>query len=448
MRVAIVGAGFAGLSAAYDLARAGHRVVLFEASPEVGGLASGFQVPGWEWKLERFYHHVFTSDRAILELTREIGARDLLLLARPTTAYWCPSHGAHPFDCPAAVMRYPHLRVSDRLRVGGAVLLLRLRRDWRRLERTTAEQWLCRAMGARAYDALWRPLLEGKFGRRGRDVNMAWFWARIAARTPRLGYFAGGFAALAERLAQRVREAGGEVRLGAPVRLIRRLETSAGGGARLAVVHSSGEERCDAALATVSPALLERIAPELPGDYARRLRELESLGAVVLVLALDRPLLRNAYWLNLPAGRFPFLALVEHTKLVSPRHYGGQHLLYLASYAHPGNELFRLSLDDLLERFLPALREIEPSFEDRWVQGAWLHREPYAQPVALTGHSRCVPSLETPIAGLFWASMSHVYPWDRGTSFAVETGRRAAAAMLKCEPAPAQRRRRGGSAKV
>jgi uncharacterized protein with NAD-binding domain and iron-sulfur cluster len=57
LRVAIVGAGAAGLAAAYDLTRAGARVVVYEAAPQPGGLASGFRAEGWSWSLERFYHH-------------------------------------------------------------------------------------------------------------------------------------------------------------------------------------------------------------------------------------------------------------------------------------------------------------------------------------------------------------------------------------------------------
>ena len=40
---------------------------------------------------------------------------------------------------------------------------------------------------------LWQPMLEGKFGTHFHDVNLAWFWARVYKRTPRLGYYRGGF---------------------------------------------------------------------------------------------------------------------------------------------------------------------------------------------------------------------------------------------------------------
>ena len=71
MRVGIIGAGAAGLAAAYDLAKEGHRVVVYERAPFVGGQASTFDVGGA--RLERGYHHWFTSDTDIISLVEEIG---------------------------------------------------------------------------------------------------------------------------------------------------------------------------------------------------------------------------------------------------------------------------------------------------------------------------------------------------------------------------------------
>jgi protoporphyrinogen oxidase len=171
---------------------------------------------------------------------------------------------------------------------------------------------------------------------------------------------------------------------------------------------------------------MAKIAPDLPADYSEKLRALKSMGAVVMVIALKRQLTKY-YWHNLPkeAG-FPFLAMVEHTNYMKPEHYGGDHLIYCGDYLDPDHEYFKLSKEELLERFLPALQRFNPEFDRSWVKDSWLWKTAYAQPVPPVNHSRNVPSLRTPVKGLYFASMSQVYPWDRGTNFAVEIGRRVA----------------------
>jgi protoporphyrinogen oxidase len=423
MRIAVIGGGFAGLAAAYDLLRGGHAVTVYEAAPQVGGLASGFKDAGWEWSLERFYHHIFQSDESIIGLTNEIGAGDLLFFKRPTTAFWCAEHGAHAFDGALPVLMYPHLPMLDKLRVGASVAALRVRRDWRRLERVTAESYLQRWMGRRAYLKLWEPLLVGKFGPYAAEVNAAWFWARIASRTPQLGYFRGGFQALANALAERVRTLGGTIQTAMPVQSLRPVD------GQWELQAAAGAERFDRTIVASSPGLLAKIVPDLPSSYTAELRNLKSLGAIVLVVALRRQLLTNGmYWLNLPKGEFPYLALVEHTNMIDRRHYGGDHLVYLGDYLPADHRYFRMAPDEVAAEWIASLTRANPSFEPDWVRAHWLHREAYAQPVVPLNHSRNLPALQTPLPGLFFASMSQVYPWDRGTNYAVELGKRVAAA--------------------
>jgi len=426
MRVAIVGGGFAGLTAALELLQAGHAVTVFEAAPQVGGLASGFKDVGWDWSLERFYHHIFQSDQAIIKLAESIGARDLLFFRKPTTAFWCAEHGAHAFDGALPVLRYPHLPLWDKLRVGGSVAALRVRKDWRRLERVTAERYLQRWMGKRAYLKLWEPLLVGKFGPYAHDVNAAWFWARIASRTPQLGYFRGGFQAFADALAAKVRERGGVINAGTPVQMLQPVDSG------WEVTAGSAGEHFDRAIVASSPGLLAKIVPGLPSTYTAELRALKSVGAVVMVLALDRQLLTNGvYWLNLPKDEFPYLALVEHTNMINRAHYGGDHLVYLGDYLPADHRYFRLSPDEVAAEWIASLTRANAAFQPAWVRRHWLHREAYAQPVVPVNHSRHLPSLRTPLAGLFFASMSQVYPWDRGTNYAVELGQKVAIEVQK-----------------
>jgi protoporphyrinogen oxidase len=103
----------------------------------------------------------------------------------------------------------------------------------------------------------------------------------------------------------------------------------------------------------------------------------------------------------------------------------------MGDYLEPEHEFFRLSREQLIERFLPALKKFNPKFEPDWVREAWLFGTTYAQPVPLVNHSKNIPDIRTPLGGIYFASMSQVYPWDRGTNFAVEIGRRAARLMME-----------------
>ena len=453
MKVAILGAGMAGLTAAHELSRAGHEATVYEAAPQAGGLASGFRDERWEWPLERFYHHLFTTDTAIQGLVRDIGYGDKLVYRSQVTAQWWggrprPLQGGldkirlGPFGrglpVPAlaatalSVLAYPGLPVIDRLRMGAVSAYLKyLVRDWRPLERSTAAGWTRRWMGETAYRGFVHPLLEGKFGPYSDEVNMSWLWARLKARSFLLGYFEGGFQGFADALVERVRQLGAKVFLGSPISA---LEQRTEGGWRVGFTPSGAAEATtagfDAVVATGSPQLLGRLVPQLPPGYFEQLKKLRSLGAVVMTIALRRSLMKDVYWLNMPKDEFPFLALVEHTNFVDASHYGGDRILYCGDYLDPSHEYFQLGKEELLERFIPALKRVNPAFEPGWIRESWLHREPYAQPIVPVNHSRNIPPLATPVPGLYWASMSQVYPWDRGTNFAVELGQRVAREVI------------------
>jgi protoporphyrinogen oxidase len=302
------------------------------------------------------------------------------------------------------------------------------------LEQQTADGWLRRYYGDKIYETVWRPLLIGKFGPYYQEVNMAWMWARIHVRSPRLGYFEGGFQAFVDRLTAVVQERGGRILLNCPVQGIQATQGQI-------TLYLKGEEQIfDACLATTSPGLLSKLAPDLPAAYLGQLLNLKSMGAVVLTLALTRPYMPDelTYWLNIPAhtpdksaSEYPFLALVEHTNYIDRQHYGGDHILYCGDYVTPDHPYMTMSKEEIEGLFTAALAKINPAFRPDWIRQSWLFREKYAQPVPLLNHSQAIPDIRTPLPGLYFASMSQVYPWDRGTNYAVEIGRRAAGVISK-----------------
>ena len=430
MNIAIIGAGATGLAAAWDLVHAGHTVTIYEAEDRVGGLAAGFRDDNWDWSLEKFYHHWFATDQDILDLAAEMGVGDQIIFPRPKTSYWLNGRILRSEISPSALLLPLSPLSTLRMAIAGAYLKLSPWRD--SFERVTADQWMRRWMGEEAYNTFFKPLLIGKFAAQYDQVPLAFMWARIVKRTLKLGTYRGGFQAFLDELARQLSERGASIQLGATVDRI-------SANADKPSLHRAGQVHTyDRILSTTSPRLLLRMAEGLAGTaYGEKVAALKSIGGLCVIFALKQPLMPDdTYWLNLPASTadksqsaFPFLALVDHTNYIPREHYGGDHIIYCGDYAPPDHEYFQLSEAALVERFLPALAKVNPAFQRGWIRKSWVWRAPYAQPVPTLNHSRKLPPLQTPMTGLYWASMSQVYPWDRGTNYAVEIGRRAARLM-------------------
>ena len=214
MRIAIIGAGFGGMAAAYDLRKAGHEVIIYESANYVGGLASGFKEPHWDWSVEKFYHHWFQSDSSMLGLIDELGLKDKVIFPRPYTVLLHDGKW-YPFDSIVHALLFPGLGFGlNKIRFGFVGLYLRLTNDWKTLEKFTADEWMRKYAGSAVYEKMWKPLLVGKFGPFYKDVNMAWMWARLKARTTRLGTFEGGFQKFADLFGGILSKMGVEIRLG------------------------------------------------------------------------------------------------------------------------------------------------------------------------------------------------------------------------------------------
>jgi protoporphyrinogen oxidase len=87
-------------------------------------------------------------------------------------------------------------------------------------------------------------------------------------------------------------------------------------------------------------------------------------------------------------------------------------------------------VDELLDRYEPGLRTVNPAFSRDWIRNAWLFREPAAQPIVTVGYADRIPPLQTGVPGLVLANTTQVYPEDRGTNYAVRIGDDAARELL------------------
>jgi len=427
-RVLVIGAGFTGLAAAFDLARAGVPVTVLDADAHVGGLAGAFDTDGD--RLDRFYHHWFTSDHEIMRLVDELGLSADITLRATATGVWY-NDSLFRLSSPLDLLRFSALPFVDRIRLGLMIPRARMVRDWRALEGVTAADWLRKLGGDRVWRVMWEPLLKGKFGPYADTVSAVWFWNKLKLRggsrgktgEERLAYFKGSFARLAEETAKAILAAGGEVRTNAPVtRLERR-------GADWVAQGPWGQVTGSAVIATPAPALvadmLEPAGQATPDDLAM-LRRIPYLANICLVLELDRAL-GSTYWTNVNDPGFPYVGVIEHTNFENAASYGGRHIVYLSKYLPETDALYRMTDDQVLQFSVPHLQRMFPAFRRDWVQRFHVWRAPWAQPVVERHYSTLIPPLQGLLPGLYLASMAQIYPEDRGTNHAVREGRRIAA---------------------
>lgn len=412
---AILGGGALGLGAAYRLAQAGQSVMVFEQETIAGGLASGFRV-GDIW-LEKFYHHLFRTDKTAIKFIQELGLGDKLTWAAPRTVTLVGGK-THRLDSPLSLLTFSPLRLDERLRVGLIVALLKAINSTKPLEGKTADAWLRRWMGKRPYGMVFEQLFLSKFGTLYDQIALPWFWGRIHDRTTRLGYLKGGFQQLYDRLVERISQAGGKVLLGTRVEHVE--PTNDG---RWSVQTSQGNWTVDRVISTMATRLTCRLIPALPEDYRARYDWGQAYGAQCLILSLDRPL-TDSYWINMCDPGYPFTGLFEHTNFRPPSEYGGRHLVYFGNYRPMTDPLLNMSKQEVFSEFEPHIKRINPAFSSQWVQESWLFQAPFAQPIVTTDYHEHIPPLETPLKGLWVANMFQVYPHDRGQNYSFELAER------------------------
>ncbi|HWG92620.1 MAG TPA: NAD(P)/FAD-dependent oxidoreductase [Mycobacteriales bacterium] len=429
--VAVVGAGFTGLTAAMTLARAGRRVVVLEQDPGVGGLGGTFTF-GDGVEVEKFYHHWFTNDRHVPELVSELGMDgDVVTMPSRTGMYL--NGRIWRLSTPLDLLRFSAIPLRDRIKLGLSTLKVRKVQDWKAIEHLTIREWLEPLCGRQAYARVWEPLVRAKFGKYADEVNAVWMWKKLVLRGStrnskggeELAYFKGGFGRLASAVADDVRARGGEVRTGVSVTGV---ETEGDRVVRLRT--SEGDVEADAFLFTCA---FEQTADLFDGagpqDWLAQLRRVNHLGNLCLVLRLTRSL-SETYWLNVNDPGFPFVGVIEHTNFDSPAHYGGDRIAYLSRYLDVDEPEWSMTDEEYLDFALGHLQRMFPDFDRSWIREARTWRARYAQPVTERGYSEYLPPTSTPYANAQLQTMAHIYPEDRGTNYAIRDGRAAAQRLL------------------
>lgn len=411
MTTAIVGGGIMGVTLGYFLARAGVPVTIYEADPVLGGLAGPLTLPDGT-DVDRFYHAILSSDDHLMTLCAELGITDRLRF-KPTGTLVYAGGRLEPMNGLLDFLRFPPLRLVDRVRLGLTVLQAQRVSDWRQLEHVPIRDWLIGAGGDELFRRFWGPMLQAKFDGAVGDTPATWMWSRLVrTRSTRkgvrqrevCGHLIGGYRTLLDAMAERIRAAGGAIHLSMPVSRV-----AIEGGRVRGVVIGGDVVPHGTAVVTMQAPVAARLVPEAPAEYLARLTSQRYLGIVCPLFVLDRPL-TNVWTLNVADADALVTGVIETTSYIDPVYVGGHHLVYVPKYVAPESPWLTAPADEIARAWSAALRRIVPGFADVTVRHCLVHRERFVEPLHGAGAGERTLPFASPVTGLHLCTTAQIYP--------------------------------------
>ncbi|MFN0154706.1 MAG: hydroxysqualene dehydroxylase HpnE [Gaiella sp.] len=429
-KIAVVGGGLAGITAALACADAGAEVTLLEERAWLGGATFSIEKEGL-W-LDNGQHVFLRCCTAYLGLLERLGvARDVHLQRRLALPVLLPGQRASwlkrsalpaPLHLGSSLLRFSPLTLRDRLRIGRAVLALRrLHLDDPALDRETFAAWLGRhGQSAAAVSALWDLITLPTVNLRADEASLA-----LAAKVFKTGLLEDAAAAdvgwAAVPLQRLHGEAGARALADAGVLLRLRV--------KVRELDPAGTVRWDGGSLEADAVVLA-----VPHDDAARLLPAGALPADVDPAALGvSPILnlhvgydRRVTELDFAAGvGTPVQFVFDRT--VSSGFAGGQMLAVSISGA---DEYADWPVDRLRERFLAALGDLFPAARGAEVTHFFVTREPRATFRGGPGSARHRPGPVTGLPGILLAGAWTDTGWPATMESAVLSGQAAARAAL------------------
>ncbi len=447
-QVLVIGGGLAGITAALDCAAAGASVTLVEVRRRLGGAAYSFDRDGL--RMDNGQHVFLRCCVAYRALLARLGSEHLTALqprleipvlapSRPPALLRRGSLPA-PAHLAGALAHYPHLTMRERLGAARAALaLMRLAPAEPELEEQTFGDWLARhGQGPAAVAALWDLFALPAINLPAAQASLA-----IAAFVFRTGLLSGSDAGdigfheaplsetIAEPAARVLGEAGVEVRLGWRAECMARTASGVevhGRGARGEDERPLDAFTAAAAVLAVPHTRAARLLEPLLGEPARALRGLGASPIVNLHVVYDRQVCDQRFAAGVGT---PVQYVFDRTRAAGAP-AGCQ---YLAVSLSGAEREMGMSVQELRERYLPALRELFPRAREAKVERFLVTREHAATFRAAPGVGALRPGPQTAVPGLVLAGAWTATGWPATLEGAVLSGHAAAAAALRALPA-------------
>lgn len=425
-KLVVIGAGPMGLATAYYALKAGYDVDLIEADDRPGGMAAHFDFDGLS--IERFYHFCCLSDTDTFELMAELGLKDEMRWVATKMGYYLDGRLFRWGD-PIALLTAPKIDLITKIRYGLQMFTSTRRSDWETLDKISAKDWFEAWSGTKAYDRLWRRLMDLKFYEFADEVSAAWIWQRIkrignsrkSLFEERLGYINGGTETLVDALTANITALGGRIHYNARAAQFLINESQIVG-----VKTASGQVfEAPQVISTIPTPYVVDLFDEQNAAQRAPYQAIENVGVVCVLLKLDQPVTDN-FWVNVSDEAHEIPGFVEFSNL---RPTGDEYVVYVPFYMPHTNTKFGRPDDAFLSESLACMQAVNPEITDANVKATCVARLKHAQPVCDIGFAAKIPNHHTPIKGLQIADTCFYYPEDRGVSESIKFAKKMIAEL-------------------
>jgi protoporphyrinogen oxidase len=427
-----------GLTLAQRLVDHGHTVTIIEAAPEIGGLASAWELGDIVW--DRHYHVTLLSDLHLRSLLEELQVDHGLQWRTTKTGFYCDRR-LYPLNDVLDYLRLPALNLWDKMRLAATILYGSRIDNGRDLEQILVSDWLTRLSGRRVFERIWRPLLRAKLGDNYKQTSAAFIWAvirrlyaarRSGLKTEMFGYVSGGYARILRSFESRLRDRGVHLLLGCRVQGIERW------GEKMRVRTAAGELWFDQVVVTLAAPLAAKICAGLSEEEIERLEGIVYQGIICASVLLRRPLAGH-YVTYITDEDVPFTAVIEMSALVDPAEIRGHGLVYLPRYVTREDRYWGLTDAEVEQRFLDALLEMYPSLERDDVLCVRVSRVPHVLAISTLGYSDRLPPMSTSVPGLHIVNSAHIVNGTLNVNETVALAEAAVPRLLASRPRTLER---------
>lgn len=405
----IVGGGIMGLTLAHRLAQQGHQVTLFEAAPEVGGLASSWKIHTFEW--DKFYHVILLSDLHTRNILKDLQLDESIEWVETKTGFY--TNGTlYSMSNTVEFLSFPPLSLIDKFRLGLTIFVASKLKNWKKLERIPVETWLTRWSGKNTFNKIWLPLLRAKLGESYKQTSTAFIWATIqrmyAARRSGLkkemfGYVRGGYAQILKSFEAKLVSEGVVIKTGHQA-----AEISTGESSSPLLKFTNGyEDSFDQVIVTLPSRISVNVVKGLSDLETEKHKNIEYLGVICASVVLSRPI-SPYYVTNITDTWVPFTGVIEMSSLVDKKNFGGDSLLYLPKYLKPDDPLFNATDKEIEDLFLGALRKMYPFLGEDDIKYVGIARARNVFALSTLGYSENLPEIKTSVPGVYILNSAHI----------------------------------------